>query len=42
VPEREFTKARILHALQALGEELTREGGARADLGLGMPTKEGF
>ncbi len=26
MPEREFTKARILHALQALGEELTREG----------------
>jgi hypothetical protein len=26
VPEREFTKTRILHALQALGEELTREG----------------
>jgi hypothetical protein len=26
VPEREFTKARILHALQALGAELTREG----------------
>jgi Nucleotidyltransferase of unknown function (DUF6036) len=26
VPEREFTKARILRALQALGEELTREG----------------
>jgi hypothetical protein len=25
-PEREFTKARILHALQALGEELGREG----------------
>jgi hypothetical protein len=31
VPEREFTKARILHALQALGEELTREG-VRAQL----------
>lgn len=26
MPEREFTKARILHALQALGEELAREG----------------
>jgi Nucleotidyltransferase of unknown function (DUF6036) len=26
VPEREFTKARIQHALQALGAELTREG----------------
>ena len=26
MPEREFTKARILRALQALGEELTREG----------------
>ncbi len=26
MPEREFTKARILHALQALGEQLTREG----------------
>ena len=26
VPEREFTKARILHALQALGKELTHEG----------------
>jgi hypothetical protein len=26
VPEREFTKARILQALQALGEELAREG----------------
>jgi hypothetical protein len=26
VPEREFTRARILHALQALGEELTGEG----------------
>jgi len=25
MPEREFTKARILQALQALGEELTRE-----------------
>jgi Nucleotidyltransferase of unknown function (DUF6036) len=26
VPEHEFTRARILRALQALGEELTREG----------------
>jgi hypothetical protein len=26
VSEREFSRARILHALQALGEELTREG----------------
>jgi hypothetical protein len=26
VPEREFTRARILHALQALGEELTSDG----------------
>lgn len=26
MPEREFTKTRILHALQALGEELTSEG----------------
>ena len=26
MPEREFTRTRILHALQALGEELTREG----------------
>ena len=26
MPEREFTRARILQALQALGEELTREG----------------
>jgi hypothetical protein len=26
VPEREFTRARILRALQALGEELTGEG----------------
>ena len=26
MPEREFTKARIQHALQALGAELTREG----------------
>jgi hypothetical protein len=31
VPEREFTKKRILQALQALGEELTREG-VRAEI----------